>query len=93
MNAPILIEVQSCNGRRGDGFRSEIIEAPAGSTDAEIEAIARGWYEENHAFNWKRAACQRKGGCNSQMACRILKDCYEQAARHANKWEPLHDDK
>jgi hypothetical protein len=85
MNAPILIEVQSFNGRRGDGFYREIIEAPAGSTDAEIEAIARAWYDENHTFNWKRAACQRKGGCNSQMACRVLTGCYEQTARPAPK--------
>jgi hypothetical protein len=73
----IMIEVQSFNGRRGDGFRYEVIEAPAGSTKEEIEAIARAWYDERHEFRWKRADCQRKGGCDSKTACRSVKGCLD----------------
>jgi hypothetical protein len=75
---PILIEVQSFNGIQGDGFRSAIIEAPAGSTDTEIERLARAWYDERHTFSWKRSTCQRKGGCNSLMTCKYLKGCFEE---------------
>ena len=76
---PILIEVESFNGVRGDGYRIAIIEAPAGSTDAEIEKIARDWYNERHTFRWKRAACQDKRGCTTPMSCRVT-GCGELAA-------------
>ena len=81
---PILIQVESFNGIQGDGHRMAIIEAPAGSTDAEIERIARAWYDERHTFSWKRSTCQRKGGCNSRMACRYLKGCFDEHTPKAN---------
>lgn len=71
---PIIIEVTILSDRGQHWVR---LEAPAGSTDADIQKIVEGWRATHLQFVWRRAHCQRRDGCDSPLSCGGVRRCLD----------------